>query len=371
MANPRVLCDAVAFGYGPIGKLLSIRACLPAEWTFTLAATSGTLQLARISGFDRILECDTESKSDLAAHRSEFASADLFLNIMNPESAAFACDLRVSMAVVDSLFWMWDSLPDSLAAADTYFIQRFAGVQDRLAIHAPVHPLLVGAIIDRSAGPVQKANQLLINLGGLKSRLIQPGVNSNYASVLASLLARVLDQGHFDRILLTGESDTMKVLAREVRTPRISFVTLGHKAFLQELSASRLLITSPGLTTTYEAFAASVPTVFLPPQNFSQFLILARLQAAGVAPYGLHWRDLYPDADVRIGESEPAGVATVLECIRRFEGDAASQAQFLHTYTAALEADTDVALVERQHGFVQSVGADGASEVSARIREMV
>jgi len=371
MAGPRILCDAVSFGYGPIGKLLAICANLPPSFDLTLLAANSSFELAELSSFSRIIRCDTEEPSCLCEFRAEFENADLFLNVMNPVSAEYAASIGTPIAHVDSLFWMWDTVPTSLMGAAAYFIQSFVGVREQLRNFKIANPVLVGAIIDDRFQANEKANQLLINLGGLRSKLIEPGRNSNYAVIVAGALEQVLCNHTFDRILFTGDRTTMSALAQLHHIPRCRFTTLGHAEFLRELARSALLVTSPGLTTTYEAFAYHVPVVFLPPQNLSQFLILKGLRAQRAAPCSIHWLDFYPELDIEAGRPEDEGVRHVLSCIARFEGDKSAQRTLEDTLCTFLSSPSYEAMQSNQRNFIERHGANGALEVVAGIEALI
>ena len=369
MSSPNILCDAVAFGYGPIGKLLTVRNHLPGHYKFTLLATRGSYELGRLSSSDRIILCDTEEAKELDKVRAEFLATDLFINIMNPVSADYAHSLRVPMVHIDSLFWMWDSLPTSLAEADLYFIQNFVGVDTQLTKLAVSSPTVVGAIVDFRYKNCLKKKQLLVNFGGIRSKLIQPGINSRYPIILSKILEEALRQHQFDRVLFTGDSETMSLFAQSLSIPRCYFGVLPHDEFLVELSQSTLLITSPGLTTTYEAFAYTVPVVFLPPQNFSQFLILKRLRTEDAAPYSFHWLDFIPEMDMEVGIPEHIGVDRVLNCIQLFEEDSNAQKLLKQILGQALNLDaTDLhRLVELQRRFIDKYGFEGAKDIANQI----
>ena len=96
----RVLCDAVSFGYGPIGKLLAVSPFLPATWTITLLASNTSYALATKSNFKNVVFCDTESFADLQEKHSLFIQSDLFINIMNPVSAKFASQIGIPMVEI-------------------------------------------------------------------------------------------------------------------------------------------------------------------------------------------------------------------------------------------------------------------------------
>lgn len=360
----RVLIDAVAFGYGPVGKALTLRPHLEGVECVLLASRS-TAELGWRSGFDRIVSCDTDDRRALAAAAAEFSAADVFISVMNPVSVEFAADFGLPTVVVDSLLWMWDEVPPTMAHADCYVAQGFPGVGEAIGRFGVRNPLMTGAIVDtRFRGRRPQRSQLLVNFGGMRSRHITPFGNSSYPEHLGESLNRVLRHHQFDRVLVTGDARTMAALGRDARIPRAEFGSLGHDDFLRELAESALVLTSPGLTTTYEAFAYGIPVGFLPPQNFSQFIILTRLRAAGAAASSFHWTDPYPDMDIDVGCAESVGVEHVLACIDRFADDKAAQQAHDEMVAAAIGGAARAGLDGQRQFLAAHGGADGARQAA-------
>lgn len=59
-----------------------------------------------------------------------------------------------------------------------------------------------------------------------------------------------------------------------------------------------MVLTTPGLTTTYEALVYNIPIRFLPPQNYSQALMLKHYRNTGFADISFDWTDVYNESIV-------------------------------------------------------------------------
>lgn len=365
----RVLCDAVAFGFGPVGKLLAIRSYLPATWEFTLLASGTTYELASASRFAQVVNCDTEDLHDLAANKRLFEDHDVFINVMNPVSAEFALQYGIPVVQIDSLFWMWDHLPDCCLDSSAYYIQNFPGVDQNLSRFSPHVPVRIGPIVDMrymTSRDNRGDRQLVIHLGGMTSKMA--GGQEEYAYRIAHLLNDVLASHSFDRVLLAGNEQVWNRLAHTWLIPQLEVRTLGHAEFLAELDRSELALLSPGLTATYESFAYGVPCIFLPPQNFSQFHIGRILRQHGAAPLGVHWDDLYTDIDCELGIPEEEGVRKVLEIVSDFGGNVTKQAQAATMLRQALDSPDLNQLVANQGHFLDLMGRDGAHAVATDLQ---
>jgi hydroxymethylcytosylglucuronate/cytosylglucuronate synthase len=373
----RILCDAVPFGFGPAGKLAAVLNRLTDADVETVVVGSGTsAELLDYRG-GPVVPADTESPAALQSLRPLFTGASLFINVMNSVSLQFAQGLGLRTVVVDSLFWMWDRIDPGMARSDRYFIQNFVGVEDRLREEKDRirHPVLVGPIVDASLeeGGAARRNQLLVNLGGMESKLIRLGENLTYPAVIGRLLADGLQNHPFDRVLVTGSAPVMRELGRTVQIPRAEFERLGHQEFLAELKASRLFLTSPGLTATLEAFTAETPTAFLPPQNYSQFFNLTLLREARAASHSLHWEDLYGRLPIRLRMPEDEGVRALLGLIERFREDAAGRQRWAAWLSELVWQGEAIGAgqVERQRALLRRMGSNGALTIANAIKEML
>ena len=282
---------------------------------------------------------------------------------MNPVSLKYSQSIGIPCAVIDSLFWMLNKAPDGMSKACVYYIQNFIGVEMRMKKYLPNNYVRVGPIVDNRFTKQSKTNQLLINLGGMESSLIHPGKNSSYSRSMSTILSFVLKSHSFERVIVVGNLKAFNSGGtNHWHIPRATYTTLSHKDFLIEMSKSSLIITSPGLTTTYEAFTYNVPVIFLPPQNLSQFLILNYLRENDVAPLSIHWQDYYPEVDVSISIS---GLNKVLSCISRFQTDLNSQKKaILYLNKALFENGSRLLQIENQFNFVNKMGTNGAMKIA-------
>jgi len=139
---------------------------------------------------------------------------------------------------------------------------------------------------------------------------------------------------------------------------------------LKALVSSNLLLTSPGLTTTLEAFMAGVPTVFLPPQNYSQYWILKKLRQQELAPVSYHWDDLPMTLPVSERMERAAGIKLVLKGLEYFGNSQQAQHDFIRTYESVLDADL-AKLREAQHSFAASLGSNGVVTVVQQIKDLI
>ena len=192
-----------------------------------------------------------------------------------------------------------------------------------------------------------------------------------YPHTLVSLLLPILDVADcpYERIVFTGNHKAIGHLNRRFpeRPSKVHFVHLPHESFVSLVRSSRHVLTSPGLTTTYEAFLLNVPVRFLPPQNYSQTLMLDYYRQAGLSDVSLHWRDLYPAYDVGHGLEVSTAVRTILSTVNTFAQDPQAQDRATHILRRVMNEPVNPTLCLRQAKFARSMGRPAPEIIARRI----
>jgi hypothetical protein len=371
----RILCDADPFCYGPISTLLSVVKHLLAYGHDILILGKDTaLELSKRQTGVTTVECDTGSSGAVSRAIEAAGGADLFLSVLGDASIRAAKEHRIPIAYVDVLFWAWpSSVEPHISDADFYFIENDFEAADKLRVLAEsIHnPLLVGPIVDTTyVALADVRNQLLVSYGGVDSPATRSGTDTRYHLIITRLLLEALkDVNPYEQVLIAGGGRAIADLQKKFKDSRVEFFSLSHDAFLRQLAVSRCLLSQPGLSTPLEGFAYGVPTLFLPPMNYSQVLQLRRLSKDGAAQFCLSWDELAPDMLVEEGLPEVEGIAKVLSLIRRLEND-----NEMRTYVRRRLAEiitTPVPVLERlvvaQTDYYRSLGRNGAEEVANAI----
>jgi len=363
MSELKILCDAVPFCFGPVSKIISIAEHLHnASVQLTLLASGTSKELGGKSNLFSIVDCNSEILSDLEQNKKLFEEAGVFVTVMNPIAAKFALNLGKPVVYIDSLFWMWDSLPKEFAKIDKYFVQDLFDSKEALIKYPFLRNVeFVGPIIDDSL-PIQKSKDdfVLVNFGGMESALIQIGKNSNYPFIVGKIIINALEKSGQKAFVCGNDKVLQKLLEKNPKNIKIGGKS--HKEFLELLRKTKLLITTPGLTTSLEAFHYGAPIAFLPPENYSQFLNLKTFRQQGIADDSFHWMDIYSELDIVVGEDEVIGVSKVLSAIKRFEQDVGSKqklGQFIDKLLSKEWVGTD-----KQQGYFDSLGKSSSKRIA-------
>lgn len=328
--KPLILLDAAPFCYGPISTLMAVIHYLPtSKYRLVLLASGTSLEFAQpYAHLVEIVQCDTESETELRQQIDLFKTCALFVSNTNPPSVVFAKKLGTPVAYIDTLFWMWDHLAPEVAASDVYIAQDFIGVSESLhRIGSDIkHFEIVKPLIDTQRGglPLElRAAECLVSYGGMESSLTIPGITNQLHLIQTKLLMDVLAKiSPFDHYYFCGRGHVMETLAATHPDPRYEFGFFKHDDYLELLRRCKLCFLSPGLTGSYEAVSAGTPTVFLLPQNYSQQLQAQQfLESSDWPMVGVEWRSVYPDFELPDQLPEAEAIARLNQLIRRFEND--------------------------------------------------
>ena len=363
----RLLCDAIPFCYGPAAALetflRSLFSISAAGFDVDVLASGSTLELLERARLPvRLLPVDSEDPADLAT--VPFESYAAFLNVCNPVSFDHARSRGTRVAYLDFLLWMHSGPAPSYFDADLYLAENYPGTSQwvetrgRELSNLRLIPPVIRAAVRSDPCP----GYLLVGLGGLYSRLTQPGVNTNYASFVIESVLDVLPRDRFSRVLIAGPEGIADSTRRMIgNRAGVDYASLAHEAFVDELSRAEVFLSHPGLYAAFEAMLGGVPTAFLPPSNYTQILQLRHYRTAGLADMSFSWADAglpeIPD-----GLPEADGVRSVLAVLDEAEASASATADFLRFLAGVFDSPpaSFAELGRRQHGLAARFGKEGA-----------
>lgn len=335
-----IIFQAAPFCFGPISTTLNIIQHLFRAGHRIIVIDEGpTGDLISGSGLPVEQVSVPVSKGIIPEVKNFLMEADLVVSNTDPVFAAECVKQGIPVAVVDTLFWMWDQLPDEVMGVDLYICQNFSGVQEQLdRLSCPRHFHRTGPLISPqvSSLPNDTRQPLVhVSFGGADCMLVDQEQDP-YPSLILGLLEEAAEKALYpnQRVILCCGRRPARTLTP--RNGRFSVNTLSKSDYIHSLRRAQGCCLSPGLTGAMEAFEAETPVFFLPPQNYSQVLQLDEYRKAGVAPFGFAWSDVYPDGEIPPYLPEEEAVARVRCLIDRFVTD----------------RDSQNALVERLAGFL-------------------
>lgn len=276
----KILVSAESFGYGPITTGLNIVKELIKfpNVNVDFIGSGIALEQAKISGyFNKYYICDTFDLNSLEKKVDIFKSYDIFLSSENINGAIFALENGLKNTYyVDNLMWMWDEIPAGLNNVKKYFIsetisckENFNKIGDKIK-----NPVFVGPLRKIEHKKCQTKNQIIINIGGAESFLLEHSlIVKFYNKIINDILSNKQIQ-LFDSIIICGGSGVLKGLKLKKDYKNVKVCTLSHEDYLKEMEKSKYCILSSGLGNFIESVGKDKNILYLPAINYSQLLQL-------------------------------------------------------------------------------------------------
>lgn len=297
-AGSQVAFCCTSFGFGPVSKTVAvaeaIRLLRPAYRLIFIGSNLAEDYARSSAVFDEIISADVEAAPEDGVRYAR--DCDALVNTLNFEVISLWSRQMPPHFFLDSLAWMWPSVPEAVSRARAYFVQDYLLGASTSGAPLPANTVLVPPILSPAIRAPRaewegQDGYLLVNLAGCRNPILPPDYYARYvAQMLAGLadaLRRIDREGlrPINRVVVCGNGDLLDA-ARAVDWTGLSFPVerrfLPPREFLLELRRCELLLTSPGLTATLEALALGVPFRLLLPQNYSQFRIVSHYRSLGL-----------------------------------------------------------------------------------------
>ncbi len=320
----RILVSAESFGYGPIATCLNVMKELKKHDDVILdfIGSGIALEQAKLSGyFDKYYVCETYDFESLKKFEDVFKQYKVLFASENINGAIFGLKFIKNTYYVDNLVWMWDEIPKKLGKVKKFFISETLPCQDNFKRVGNVveNPVFVGPIRDLSSGKMQnKKKQLVINIGGASSFLLEQSViNEFYNKIINDILATE-EIKQFASIIICGGSKVINSLKLENKRSNIKIATLANKEYLKVMAESSHCIMSSGLGNFIETLNKDVNIMYLPAVNYSQLLQLQYYEKMNLGFKILNWNtfDFYKEIPMYLDEA--TGVNEVVSNVKKF-----------------------------------------------------
>jgi hypothetical protein len=287
-----------SFGFGPVSKAVSVAEAIHAlrpDYRLVFIGSNVAEDYARKTDvFDDIESVDSDISPEVCAQYAQENQA--VVNSLNFSVLEYWLPSMPPIFFLDSLAWMWPSIPPTVKRAKAYFIQDYlidASSYDRtLPSNAELVPPILSPTIcgPRNNSEVEEG-YLLVNFAGCHNPVLPPRFYERYIQEMLIGLTRALvllldkKKLFLNRVLVCGNSELLAA-ASPTNLENLPFHMeirfLPHEEFLLQLRRCEILLTSPGLTASLEAMAINVPCRLLLPQNYSQFRILNYYRSSGL-----------------------------------------------------------------------------------------
>ncbi len=334
----------------------------------TFCGQGVSLEFARRESVCEVVEIDLYGPRACDIVRQLSVRFDYGLSIMEPLFVQFL-DGEIPLGYVDSLSWMWcnshfEQYP-TLRTLKHYFYQDTFNSLGNLEKHGVRNLRKVGAILDLPTIRRTRTDAVLLHFGGVENIYVA-FAEQVYPIRMMALLAQQAFFKHSRDVHVVSGIRARDAFAGLYPDRRHQFVSLPHMQFMRAVSTASRLLTSPGLTTLLEAFALQTPVIFLPPQNYSQYLIMDRLTRWGYPRVLLNWSHIYPYFRIDDDVPEENAVRAIADISRRFFDDPDAVVKLSRETALQLDQDTHD-ILQFQERFIDGIGVRGAEDVSCAV----
>jgi hypothetical protein len=371
----RILFVTDQWGYGTTTSATSIAAALKGLETRWLIGEGAGFTLGKRNCLEECIPANTMADCPPEALKEAVRESNVVVSVMNPNAARVADRLGVPCVYVDPLLWMWDRPPMLPSSVTRYFAAGFPGVEanalqwkNSLPRMEVVAPLITPS---RSKDP-RAQTDVLVNFGGLSAPLVPQGSLVTYARAMVGCIVEALAEWPGGITISMGEHVLNPIDRARIRLtrPDVRFINFSHAEYLRKLEDCRLLVSSPGLSATQEAFARGIPCLLLPAQNLSQTLSLQVMHRARAA-FAMDWDAIYGLSSLT-AEDERGSCQRIADCIHRFEADRIARARLVGHLAARLTPHRLERIASAQASFFQPYRAGhGPQRVAAYVRHLV
>ncbi|MEX0920499.1 MAG: hypothetical protein WDZ69_02880 [Candidatus Pacearchaeota archaeon] len=279
MRKITIVIQAIPFCFGPGAQALAIgnelRSILGKRLNLVVLGTETTYEfLQKSKTFDRIYKYSSERKKIPKKIRKILLSADKIICIGDFDFIDVANTFRRKVEFVDPLFWMWNKFPSNINLCNKYYAVDFPGVKKKVKEYTKKYPGSLKPMIVNQICEYQKRKKnretIIMQFGGIQNPF---GVNINLVVAMVEELSNsIKNSPNIRKVLVRGGSKVMETVKNNVKDldKRIKIGAVHHNEFLRELSSCKALLTVPGMSIVYEAFAGKIPLIFILPLNYSQ-----------------------------------------------------------------------------------------------------
>lgn len=372
----RVLCTAEAFGYGPASKLISLlhRFGPPGPVELTFVGHGCAYELCLAGPFQRVIYGDPTDLSRHSPFEQELVGQQALISAMEFSPLRSARQAAITTILLDSLFWMWPSLPCDLDDVDLYLCQNFVGVNERCAACGHPNLLVVPPLTLAEPQQFQSGDRVVMNLGGMDNPAAPREKLLAYATCMFDLTADACRRAGLG-LEVYGRRWVVEAIRGRFADRATVFDSLPPPQFLDRLRRAQCLITSPGLEVLYEAFTLGVPVFMLPPQNNSQAFQARCLQQEIPLLPGPQYPELVGTAPLEPCVPPTEAIRQTLQCVDLLEQRPAARdrlrgsiEQFLHAGTGLYQAQrrSQSEFIERMRQTADSLAHGGTREALVR-----
>jgi hypothetical protein len=286
----KILIEAEAFCFGPS----AIAASIVGDLTSRGFSVDYIINGSEVLVSDRLLVNKFISVQNLTANMLQ--NYNYVVVVMDWKFARICVEAGCKVIFVDALAWFWKDINPMVNNFEAYLAINFVGVQEVVSKIQNPHSFVIGQCI-KPINQIAKSEAGVFSLGGVTNPFFAKDSASKYAKIMVDSIIRTKK-----RVLVCGN-----------RTLDLRLRTESKNQFDSSLRSAKFFVGTSGLGHITECISYSIPALFLPPVNDSQYQQLQLLSHRSSNWNKISWEDLGYSVDWSL--SQESIMIQIKDCI--------------------------------------------------------
>jgi hypothetical protein len=269
------------FGFGPASVAVALINNIqdPYDWHVVSTGSAAAFAQAHLQGATHH-RLDTFARASWEQFRGLAPSGALTVSVTNPDFAAWAAEEGYLVGIVDTLDWMWPSLPATVDQVSFHLAQAFFGhtaTADRRRPPTEVVEPIVDLALWCTGGVERRPGTVVIGFGGMHLPLpFGDRLVADYTRwMLGAALPILVERPDISKVTIVGGRLDLPSLVPSPwsRHPAIEvYPPLPQPRYSELLRSATYQLLSPGLGSLYECAASGLTPLLQPGWNMSMLL---------------------------------------------------------------------------------------------------
>lgn len=283
----KLYIEAPCFGFGPISTSLTIAKKLEKEYDITIITYGESLDYLKKCSSYKYLEIDTRDENVFSDLLKIITMDDFVIVNTNVELSCFWLERGYKVLVVDTLYWMWNKVPEEYINNQNMITQVYFGRKiGQLPQKKECRPLIDYNIWKKN--DVKKSDYVLISFGGMAEPVEGDFVLKN-AQLIIDKIVENLPENVKKVYVIGGLFSKRQYEYKDICIEILGSVNnVRHRELVEEC---KYLFYSPGLTSIFELLYSNRLFCLLPGLNVSQIYQIYDFHNYFEYPFCIMWRE--------------------------------------------------------------------------------
>lgn len=286
-SKKKIFIESPCFGFGPISTSISLAEQLNSKYDIWFITFGEALMFLQKCANYPYVELDTRVETEYDKIKDITQPSDLFITNTNVEFSTYLISNGYKVIIIDTLYWMWNSLPEVYSKHKYFVVQKYFSKN----LKNPPKPNECKPIINYSTWTDKISTNkktALISFGGMS----EPGDNMYIISSAEKMIECIIDvlpRDITDVYIVGGLFGEQEI---DYKNSRVHILgSIDAKAFYRIARQSKYTFLSPGLTSLYEMIYSKLPFCLLPGLNVSQVYQIYQFKKEFGYEFCIQWPD--------------------------------------------------------------------------------